>query len=105
LIGPSQKKVEIVDVPQNTRIYGKMECLPFWLTYIGVKGRTLGKTCGIKVMCYWEHPWGEFEGNMFKWVSITGRNIRNALVGKYHNKVEVECKDCKVSRRGTWCYY
>jgi hypothetical protein len=43
------KKVEIVDVPQNGRIYGKMECLPLWLTYIGVKGRTLGKTCGIKV--------------------------------------------------------
>jgi hypothetical protein len=38
-----------VDVPQNGRIYGKMECLPLWLTYIGVKGRTLGKTCGIKV--------------------------------------------------------
>jgi len=25
---------------------------------IGEKGRTLGKTYGIKVRCYWEHPWG-----------------------------------------------
>jgi len=22
------------------------------------RGRTLGKTYGIKVRCYWEHPWG-----------------------------------------------
>ncbi len=22
------------------------------------KGRTFGKTYGIKVRCYWEHPWG-----------------------------------------------
>jgi len=28
------------------------------LPYIGEKGRTLGKTYGIKVRCYWEHPWG-----------------------------------------------
>ncbi len=100
-----KKKVETMEVPQNRRFYGKMECLPLWLTYIGVKGRTLGKTCGIKVRCYWEQPWGELEGNMFKWVSITGSNIKNALVSNYHTKVEVECKDCKVSRRGTWCYY
>jgi hypothetical protein len=26
-------------------------------TYIGEKGRTLGKTFGIKARCYWEHPW------------------------------------------------
>ncbi len=97
-----RKKVETMKVPQNRRFYGKMERLPVWLTYIGVKGRTLGKTCGIKVTRYWEHPWGEFEGNMFKWVSITGRNIRNTLV---RDEVEVECKDCKVSRWGTWCYY
>jgi hypothetical protein len=25
---------------------------------IGEEGRTLGKTYGIKVRCYWEHPWG-----------------------------------------------
>jgi hypothetical protein len=29
---------------QNRRFYGKMECLPLWPTYIGEKGRTLGKT-------------------------------------------------------------
>jgi hypothetical protein len=27
-------------------------------TYTGEKGRTLGKTYGIKARCYWEHPWG-----------------------------------------------
>jgi len=26
--------------------------------YIGEKGRTLGKTYGMKVRCYWEHTWG-----------------------------------------------
>ncbi len=29
-----------------------------WPTYIGEKGRTLGKIYGIKVNCYREHPWG-----------------------------------------------
>jgi hypothetical protein len=28
-----------------------------WPTYIGEKGRTLGKTYGIEVRCYWEHLW------------------------------------------------
>ncbi len=27
---------------------------------MGEKGRTLGKTYGIKVRCYWEHPWETF---------------------------------------------
>jgi hypothetical protein len=44
--------------PPNRRFYGKMECLPRSPTYIGEKGRTLGKTSGIKARCYWEHPWG-----------------------------------------------
>jgi len=35
-----------------------MECLPLWPTYIDEKGRTLGKTYGIKARCNWEHPWG-----------------------------------------------
>jgi len=35
-----------------------MKCLPLLPTYIGEKGRTLCKTYGIKVRCYWEHPWG-----------------------------------------------
>jgi len=37
-----------------------MEGLPLWPTYIGEKGRTLGKIYGIKVRCYWEHPWGTY---------------------------------------------
>jgi hypothetical protein len=48
-----------------------MECLPLWPTYIGENGRTLGKTHGIKVRCYWEHTgnlmgthW-ELEGDTF----------------------------------------
>jgi len=35
-----------------------MECLTLWPTYIGEKGRILGKTYGIKMRCYWEHIWG-----------------------------------------------
>jgi len=31
---------------------------PLWPHYIGEKGRTLGKTYGIKARCYWELPWG-----------------------------------------------
>jgi hypothetical protein len=38
-----------MEAPQNRRFYGKMECLPLWPTYIGEKGKTLGKTYGIKV--------------------------------------------------------
>jgi hypothetical protein len=52
----------------HNRIFcGTMECLLLWPTYIGEKGRTLGKTYGIKARCYWEHPWGthwELELNM-----------------------------------------
>ncbi len=58
MIGPWPKKVETMEPPQNRRFYGKMECLSLWPTYIGEKGRTLGKTNGIKATCYWEHPWG-----------------------------------------------
>jgi hypothetical protein len=58
LIGPShKKKVETIKAPKNRRFYWKMKCLPLWPTYIGEKGRTLGKTYGIKASCYWEHPW------------------------------------------------
>jgi hypothetical protein len=59
LIGPSQKKkVEIMEAPQNRRLYGKMDCLPLWPIYIFEKGEDLGKTYGTKTRCYWEHPWG-----------------------------------------------
>jgi len=64
-----KKKVETMEAPQNRRFYGKMERLPLWPTYIGEKGRTFGKAYGIKVRCYWEHPWGtpwELEGNMLR---------------------------------------
>jgi hypothetical protein len=63
LIDPSQKKVKFMEAPQNRRFYGMMECLRLWPTYIGVKGRTLGKTYGIKVRCYSEHLGGHI-GNL-----------------------------------------
>jgi hypothetical protein len=47
-----------METHQNRKFYGKMECRPLWPTYIDEKGRTLGKTYGIKARCYWEHPWG-----------------------------------------------
>jgi len=54
MIGPLQKKVETMEAPQIRRFYGNMECLSLWPTYVGEKGRTLGKTYRN---CYWEHPW------------------------------------------------
>ncbi len=49
-----KKRLKLVwRLPQNRRFYGKMECLPLWPTYIGEKGRTLGKTYGIG-----NTPWG-----------------------------------------------
>jgi hypothetical protein len=57
LIGPSAKqKISFVEALQNRRLYGNIECLSLWPTYIAEKGRTLGKTYGIKVNCSWEHP-------------------------------------------------
>ncbi len=55
LWGKRKNKVEAL---QNKRFNGKMKCLPLWSNYIGEKGRTLGKIYGIRVRCYWEHPWG-----------------------------------------------
>jgi hypothetical protein len=63
LIGPSQKIVEIIEAPQIRRFYGKMECFSLGPTYIGEKGRTLGKTYGIKTRCYRKHPW-KYIGNL-----------------------------------------
>jgi hypothetical protein len=48
-------KVEIMEAPQDRKLYGKMEWLVLWPTYTDEKGRTLGKTYGMKVRCYWEH--------------------------------------------------
>jgi hypothetical protein len=67
LISPLQKIYKTMEAPQNRRFYGKMEYLSLWPSYIREKGRTLGQTYGIKMRCYWEHPWGthwEHEGNM-----------------------------------------
>jgi hypothetical protein len=52
---PIAKEVETMEAPQNIKFYGKMECFSLWPTYIGEKGRTLGKTYRIKARCYWEH--------------------------------------------------
>jgi hypothetical protein len=38
-----KKKLKLWRLPKIDRFYGKMECLPLWPTYIGEKGRTLGK--------------------------------------------------------------
>jgi hypothetical protein len=68
MIVKSQNKVETMEAPQNKSFYGKMECLTLWPTYVCEKGRTLGKTYGIKARYYWDDPWGahwEPIGNMF----------------------------------------
>jgi hypothetical protein len=47
------KTLKLWRLPKNRRFYGKMECLlPLWPSYIGEKGRTLGKTYRIKARCY-----------------------------------------------------
>jgi len=58
LIGTLQKKkVETTEAPPKYKILLK-DGVPLWCTYIGEKGRTLGKTYEIEARCYWEHPWG-----------------------------------------------
>ncbi len=64
LIDHCKKNVKTMEAPQNRRLYGMIKCLPLWPTYVGEKGRTLGKTYGAR--CYWEHLWGahwEFDVN------------------------------------------
>jgi hypothetical protein len=94
------KKVETIEAPQNRRFYGKMECIPLWPTYIGEKGRTLGKTGGIKARYYKEHPWGthwelkEHIGNKGKMKKMleesaeasdwVGRKLRSSHPGTNH---------------------
>jgi len=63
LIGPSQKKVEIMEAPQNRIFYGKLKCLPLWPTYIGEKGRIWAKHMGLKRGAI-ENTLGEHVGNI-----------------------------------------
>ncbi len=54
----------------------------FTFGLLGEKGRTLGKTYGIKARCYWEHPWGtiwELDGNM---LGTVGKKMRKILLQK-----------------------
>jgi hypothetical protein len=51
----AKRKLKLWRLPRNRRFYGKMDCLLLWPTYIGEKGRTLGKTYVIQARCYWEH--------------------------------------------------
>jgi hypothetical protein len=61
----AKKKVETMEAPPKIEdSIERLKCLPLWPTYIGEKGRTLGKTYRIKERCYWEHPWGEHIGNL-----------------------------------------
>jgi hypothetical protein len=55
---PITKKDKSMEAPQNRRLYWKIESLALWPSYISEKGRTLGKTYGIKVRWYREHRWG-----------------------------------------------
>ncbi len=67
LLAHHKRKLKIGMVPQNRRLLWSCGASPLAYLYIGEKGRTLGKTYGIKARCYWEHPWGthwELEGNM-----------------------------------------
>jgi hypothetical protein len=63
LIGPSQKKVEIMEAPQNRIFYGKLKCVPLWPTYIGEKGRIWAKHMGLKRGAI-ENTLGEHVGNI-----------------------------------------
>jgi len=74
LIDPSQKEVETMEVPQIKRFYGKMECLPIWPTYIGEKGRTLGKNMGLKPGAI-GNTHGEHIGNLMETHWEIERNI------------------------------
>jgi hypothetical protein len=77
----------------------KWSASSFWPTYIGEKGRTLGKTYGIKPGCYWEHPWGthwEPIGNLMgtkeKWMEVES----------WSNKKKWDLKKSEVLLRTSW---
>jgi len=83
---------------QNRRFYGKMECLTLWPTYIGEKGRTLGKTYGIKARCYWEHPWGT-HGEPREHIENPFRTLRE------HFGTNEKWKNSSLSPRPTQNFY
>jgi len=61
-----KKKLKLWRLPKIKDSLERWSASPLWPIYIGEKGRTLGKTYGIKGRCYWEHPWGthwEPDGN------------------------------------------
>jgi hypothetical protein len=91
LIGPSKKKLTLWRLPQNKRFYWKMEYLPLWPTYIGEKGRTLGKIYGIK--------WGAIGKTL-------GENVGNFgnLMGTHwelEGNIEGTCWETKVKWKKT----
>jgi len=54
------KKLKLWRLPKIEDSMERWSAFPFGTPiYIEVlRGRTLGKTYGVKGRCYWEHPWG-----------------------------------------------
>jgi hypothetical protein len=48
-----KKNIEAIEGPKNKTFYEEVKCLSLWPNYIGDKGKTMGKTYGIKTRCYW----------------------------------------------------
>jgi len=63
-----KRKLNLWRLPKIKRFYRRVKCHSLWPSYIREKGRTLGKTYGIKVRCYWEHAWEPRKhiGNLMK---------------------------------------
>jgi hypothetical protein len=51
----TKKKLELWRLLKIEDSMERWSASPFGPTYIGEKGRTLGKRNGIKARCYWEH--------------------------------------------------
>jgi len=69
-----KKKLKLWTLPKIEDSMERRNVYTLWPSYISEKGRTLGKTYGIKVRCYWEHPWGieEHIGNPGTWREHVG---------------------------------
>jgi hypothetical protein len=83
-----KKKLKLWRLPHYRKFYGKMECRPLWPNYIGVKGKTLGKTYGIITRCYSENignlgnilrTYWELIGNSKKHVENKGKNEKKTF--------------------------